>query len=255
MTICLDARAEASKTADVILSELRFNTSAGLNEIRYTATDRFVRATLPLNTESALSQLPIRSAGAYLITGGCGALGSIFAKYLARRYAGKLILTGRKESDTTRALVSEIATLGGEALFVPADVCDEQHMREVIATAKARYGRLDGVIHAAGGLDGKPLTTKNLADFNAVLSPKIRGTMILDSLTGEEDLAFFAVFSSVSSVLGDFGQCDYAVASRFLDAFAAERERLRAAGGRTGKTVSLGWPLWEAGQTHFADGG
>ncbi|MGL6097870.1 MAG: beta-ketoacyl synthase N-terminal-like domain-containing protein, partial [Fimbriiglobus sp.] len=68
-----------------------------------------------------------------------------------------------------------------------------------------------------------------------------------DLATRAQPLRWFVLFSSLSSVHGDFGQCDYATANRFLDEFAAARE---AAGG-PGKTVAIGWPMWADGTKHL----
>jgi len=67
----------------------------------------------------------------------------------------------------------------------------------------------------------------------------------LDLATQADDLDFFAMFSSVSSVLGDFGYGSYAASNRYLDAFAANRQRQREQGKRSGVAVSILWPLWK----------
>ncbi|HEU4886753.1 MAG TPA: SDR family NAD(P)-dependent oxidoreductase, partial [Thermoanaerobaculia bacterium] len=49
------------------------------------------------------------------------------------------------------------------------------------------------------------------------------------------------------AVAGNAGQCDYSFANHFMDSFAAGRERLRANGTRSGKSLSINWSLWADG--------
>lgn len=65
----------------------------------------------------------LREHGVYLITGGLGSMGLAFARELARSVRARLVLTGRSApSAAKRAVLAEIEALGGEVLFVPADV-------------------------------------------------------------------------------------------------------------------------------------
>ena len=73
-----------------------------------------------------------------------------------------------------------------------------------------------------------------------MLAPKVKGALVLDEVLRGESLDFFALFSSVSSILGIEGQVDYAAANAFLDAFAASRS---AAG--MGQTVAVNWGAWQ----------
>ena len=194
------------------------------------------------NVGSYIDNSAIKQGGTYLITGGNGGLGRIFARYLSQKYGASVIATGRS------ALEKSSSQEG--VLYLQADVSDRQAMAEVMAIIKGRYGCLNGVIHAAGLFSAKPVTQKNAAEFEAALKPKIQGTVILDSVTQAEPLDFFVLFSSTSAVIGDFGQCDYAVGNRFLDSFARMRENLRQEGKRQGKTITINWPLWREGGLH-----
>jgi Polyketide synthase modules and related proteins len=92
-----------------------------------------------------------------------------------------------------------------------------------------------------------PYVKKTKDQIKAVLAPKVRGTIILDKATKGEELDFMVLFSSLAGVVGNIGQCDYAGANAFLDAFAEYRQKLIEDGERFGKTVSIGWPLWKEG--------
>ena len=72
-----------------------------------------------------------------------------------------------------------------------------------------------------------------------VMSPKVAGTRVLGALAGEHDVELFAICSSLSSVLGGFGQIDYCAANAFLDAFAQARSR-----SASGRTVAIDWDTW-----------
>ncbi len=194
------------------------------------------------NVGSDIDSSTIKPGGIYLITGGNGGLGRIFARYLSQKYGASVIATGRSS-------VEKSAEQDG-VLYLQADVSDREAMTEVIETIKKRYGHLNGLIHAAGIFSAKSVTEKSAAEFEAALKPKIQGTVILDSVTQAEPLDFFVLFSSTSAVIGDFGQCDYAVGNRFLDSFARMRENLRQEGKRQGKTITINWPLWREGGLH-----
>ena len=77
-------------------------------------------------------------------------------------------------------------------------------------------------------MDTRPLLDRSASDFVAELEAKVSGSVALDAATADEPLELFALFSSISSLVGDFGQCAYAAANRFLDAFAEQREAARA---------------------------
>ncbi|MHB8523231.1 MAG: SDR family NAD(P)-dependent oxidoreductase, partial [Limisphaerales bacterium] len=219
----------------------------GESEIRYRDGSREVKA-LEVFSPAPAKPLPLREHGVYLITGGAGGLGLIFADYLARQYRARLVLLGRSElAPERRARLTALEALGAEVLYVRADVASLDEVSAAVRTSKERFGRIDGVIHAAGVLQDGFLLHKEPEQFRAVLSPKVAGVIALDEATRDEPIEFFVLFSSLAAVLGNVGQSDYGYANGFLDEFARWREERRARGERTGRTLSLNWPLWRDG--------
>jgi len=196
----------------------------------------------------------LRTRGTYVITGGCGGLGYIFAEYLAKRYQANVILIGRSPLDEGRQeKLDELVRCGGQGGYIAADVSNESELRTALAGMRSRFGSIHGVIHAAGSQRPESILDKDMDSFHSVLAPKVQGTLVLDSLFATEPLDFFCYFSSSSAILGDFGSCDYAIGNRFQMAHARHRNEQRALGRRHGVTVVVNWPLWRDGGMRFGD--
>ncbi|WP_039806820.1 SDR family NAD(P)-dependent oxidoreductase, partial [Pelosinus sp. HCF1] len=197
-----------------------------------------------LETGSSLLQ----AGGTYLITGGCGGLGFLFARHFAKTHGANLILTGRSALDEEKqAKIRELEALGSHALYLQADSCDVSSMKTALGEAKAKYGKIHGVIHAAGLAGSQSLFEKDLAGFRKIIEPKIKGTLVLDEVLQEEALHFMCYFSSSSAILGDFGSCDYAIGNRFQMAYAHYRQEKQLEGKAYGKSLVINWPLWKDG--------
>jgi acyl carrier protein len=78
-------------------------------------------------------------------------------------------------------------------------------------------------VHLAGVLDDALLGQQDLDRFRTTLAPKAFGAEYLDRLTKADDLDFFIVSSSVSSLFGSPGQANYATANALLDGLIAQR--------------------------------
>ena len=78
------------------------------------------------------------------------------------------------------------------------------------------------------------IKTREIAEN--VFAPKVDGLLVLNNIFKDVDLDFMACFSSISAILGEFGQSDYCAANAFLDASANRRN------GRF--TVSINWDTW-----------
>jgi amino acid adenylation domain-containing protein len=245
----LDEAARMKAWLPKLLAEL--NAEAGESVI-YRAGRRHVAritATQPVGDIDVL-----RNGGTYLITGGCGGLGLLFAEYLAKRYAANLILTGRSPlSQATQQKIDSLAKAGGQPLYLPCDVCNLEEMQRALQLAEEKFGVVHGVIHAAGVASRTRIAEKDPADFQQVLGPKITGTLVLDEIFHDKALDFMCYFSSAAAILGDSGSCDYAVGNRFQMAYARHRERERLAGRRQGKTLAINWPLWKDGGMAFGN--
>ncbi len=237
----------------LIWNELYDSQWTSTEEIRYRSAlpqlqQRSVKQLAPLHAEAGLSSLPLREKGVYIITGGLGGLGLIFAEYLAKKVRARLILVGRSApGEAQREKLAELLTAGAEILSIQADVSLPDDMARVVREAKAHYSELHGLIHAAGMNRDAFLLKKSATDMQSVLAPKVYGTLHLDAATQAEPLDWFVLFSSVAGALGNVGQCDYAFGNAFMDGFAEYRESLRVEGKRSGRTLSIGWPLWEQG--------
>lgn len=201
---------------------------------------------------------PLRERGVYVITGGLGGLGLVFARHLARESRARLVLISRSglpERDAwdgwvrTRAAddplrrrieaVREIEELGGEVLALRADVTDLEDVRAALATARERFGAIHGVLHAAGVVKDALIATHDQSASEDVFAPKLHGTHVLDEVLADDELDFFALFSSTSAVTGPAGQVDYVAANAFLNAYAEKRSAERRA-----RTVAIGWGVW-----------
>lgn len=195
--------------------------------------------------------------GIYLITGGFGGIGLHIAKHLASSGTIRLGLIGRsgmpprekwdaiirERSDDRLAArieaILEIERMGSQVIAIQADVADGSQLAEAIAAIRRQYGRIAGVIHAAGVSEGNLIGSLTLKEFKAVTASKIQGTWLLDRLTRQDDPDFFVMFSSAITLVGGFGSGPYTAGNAYLDAYSAYRSRH----GR--RTLVLNWPAWD----------
>jgi len=224
--------------------------------VRYRSGQREIPAWSELEIPSARHAW--REGGTYLITGGAGGLGLIFAREIVHHVGNvTLILTGRSQIDAARqAQLDALRTQGARIDYRAVDVGNPDAVNALIASITHEGLALNGILHSAGITRDGFLLRKSAADFEAVLDPKVSGVVNLDLATRGIDLDFFVLFSSVSGAVGNPGQSDYATANAFMDAYAGYRNRL-AAGDSTvrpsGHTLSINWPLWEHGGMTIAD--
>ena len=242
-----------------LLAELKLPISERV--IAYRGHNRWLQGFEPVRLEESVKDITprLREEGVYLITGGLGGIGLVLAKHLAESIKAKLILTGRSAfpareewnrwlatHDETNGIshkirkVQDLEALGAEVLVVRADVADLPQMREVIAQAQQQFGQIQGGIHAAGVPGGGVVQRKTVEEVQKILTPKVNGTLVLEMLLKDVELDFFILCSSISSLIGGFGQVDYCGANAFLDAFAnckiAENNRF---------ITSINWGAWQ----------
>ena len=197
--------------------------------------------------------VPIRADGAYLITGGLGDLGLAFARRLAKQGAHHLVLLGRsKPSRAAQRVIDELLGARVQVISVQADVADLDQLAEVFAKFKQELPPLRGVIHAAGLLADATIPQMDGERFLQAYIPKTFGAWNLHTLTADQSLDFFIMFSSIAAVLGTPGQVNYAAGNAFLDGLALFRRSQNL------PALSINWGPWSeiglaAGQTNRGD--
>ena len=110
---------------------------------------------------------------------------------IGRAIAARLVSAGdsvavldvgcRVDGHGRNAMVAEAAVreLGGDCLAITADVTDMDAVSDAIRTVKQRFGRLDGVINAAGVLRTGNVLTATDDDWDATLDINLRGAMLM----------------------------------------------------------------------------
>ncbi|MBF0437480.1 MAG: SDR family NAD(P)-dependent oxidoreductase [Magnetococcales bacterium] len=198
-----------------------------------------MRGTGPMTILPQRKESPLFHADAtYLITGGFGSFGLELAFWMGRQGVRQLVLTGRKGAASAEAKQAVI-TLESQGIRVMALAMDVTNSADVTRMIN-RIGRtmppLRGVVHAAAVLDDGLIMDLDQTRMMRVLAPKALGAWHLHCATQSLKLDFFALFSSVSSLIGNAGQGNYVAANAFLDALA----HMRRASGLPATSINWG---------------
>ncbi|MEE2828312.1 MAG: SDR family NAD(P)-dependent oxidoreductase, partial [Myxococcota bacterium] len=142
-----------------------------------------------------------------------------------------------------RGTLEQLRTLGGDVLYRPVDVRDQEAVSSALDEARERLGPVRGFIHGAGVLRDRRIEDKTAEQFDAVYDTKVSGMRALCSALQDDSLEFLAVFTSVSGRFGRRGQADYAMANEALVRMAGAESRRRPGC----RVVALDWGPWAGG--------
>ena len=151
-----------------------------------------------------------------LVTGGGQGIGKEIAKTLAKQGAFVLInyLDLGNNQEIAQKTQQEIEELGGKCALISANVASYQETEEMFKIIKKEYGRLDILINNAGiTKDGLIMKMKE-EDFDSVLNVNLKGTFNTIRHSARQMLkqrsGKIINISSVSGILGNVGQANYA---------------------------------------------
>jgi len=176
---------------------------------------------------SSEETLTFRADGTYLITGGLGGFGLVLGQWLVEHGARHLVLMGRSgaSSPAAKSAIEAMKEAGAQVVVAKADVSQAQQVKSILANIEQSMPPLRGIVHAAMILDDAVLLELNRERFQKVMAPKLSGAWNLHTQTLNIPLDFFVLFSSVTSILGNPKQGNYAAACAFLDALAHYRHK------------------------------
>lgn len=216
-------------------------------ELRYDKGVRLVKKLVPrvLSKNNTLRYEVWKENGVYLITGGAGGLGLLFAKEFVESVKnGTVILTGRSQlSENIQAKIQQLCKDGVEVVYKQADITDYAATKQLMDWIRSEYGTINGILHCAGIVRDNFMIKKTKEEFLSVIKPKVFGATYLYECVKKENFDFIVFFSSQSGEEGNIGQADYATGNAYMDTFAAYLTQKES----VGKVVSINWPLWEDG--------
>jgi NAD(P)-dependent dehydrogenase (short-subunit alcohol dehydrogenase family) len=133
---------------------------------------------------------------AMLITGGTAGLGLATAR-LAASLGARVAVAGRRE-DRGRTAADEV---GGECVFVQADVAADGDVRRLVAATVERCGRLDVLVNNAGIIRRVPVADEAAAGWDEILAANLRSAFLCSKYALPHLVVARGNIVNVSSVL------------------------------------------------------
>jgi NAD(P)-dependent dehydrogenase (short-subunit alcohol dehydrogenase family) len=112
-----------------------------------------------------------------LVSGGTQGLGAAIARAAAREGAA-VVVSGRRPEPGEK-LVAELRDAGAQAHFVAADVADVASAQASVAATVERFGRIDGLVSAAGLTSRGTLLDTTPELFDQHMAVNLRGPFFL----------------------------------------------------------------------------
>ena len=159
-----------------------------------------------------------------IITGAGGGIGRAHAALFAREGARVVVNdTGASrdgsgsESSAAEDVASAIRDAGGHAIANTDDVADEAGAERLVASAVQEFGKLDILVNNAGILRDKTLRKMTVEMWDSVIRVHLRGTFLCTRaaaihMCDRGQGGRIINTCSVSGLLGNFGQGNYAAA-------------------------------------------
>jgi len=159
-----------------------------------------------------------------IITGAGGGIGRSHALLFAREGAKIVVndLGGPRDGTAADAsaaekVVAEIRGAGGQAQANHDNVATTEGAAGILKTAMDAFGRVDLLVNNAGILRDKTFLKMEESNFDAVIAVHLKGTFLVSQavakqLVAQGDGGRIVNTTSVSGMMGNFGQSNYAAA-------------------------------------------
>jgi malonyl CoA-acyl carrier protein transacylase len=149
-------------------------------------------------------------------------------------------LAGIERTYAAASAIEAIEQAGGAAHYRSVDLTDGAAVARVIDEIRARHGRVDVLVHAAGLEISHMLPDKKPAEFDLVFDVKVDGWFHLLRAMGDMPLGATVAFCSIAGRFGNAGQTDYAAANDLLCKYASSFRSARP--GTRG--IAIDWTAW-----------
>lgn len=163
-----------------------------------------------------------------VVTGGTGILGNAFINGIIQA-GGKVGILGRNEIIASER-VQKITTQGGHAIALIADVTDELQLMAAKEKMLTEFGKIDGLVNAAGGnipeaiiQSDQDIFKLNVSALDEVMRLNLFGTILPTQVFGEaiKDNGSGSIvnISSVVSQLAVTKVLGYSIAKSSIDSY------------------------------------
>lgn len=184
------------------------------------------------------------SQATYVISGGLGGLGREIMRWMASRGARHFLVTSSRGVAGRADVIAFIKEMEDQGVVIHApasNIADRAVLQATLEEAGKTLPPIRRCIQAAMVLSDNMLSNMTVQQYHRALAPKYQGSWNLHEPL-PKDMDFMVFLSSMSGIIGNPAQANYAAGNTFDDALAWHR----AARGLKGVSFDLGLVL-EAG--------
>jgi NAD(P)-dependent dehydrogenase (short-subunit alcohol dehydrogenase family) len=178
-----------------------------------------------------------------LVTGGSRGIGRAIVLELAREGA-RVALNYQKSEEKAREVADEVASLGGSAFLVQANVGVAQEARAMVKRVADEFGRLDILVNNAGITRDTSLKKMTDEQWEDVIRTNLGGFFYCTSaaipVMTEQKFGRIINISSMNGQIAAFGQANYSASKGGIIAFTKTVAREVARKGITLNSVCPG---------------
>ncbi|MBC3796205.1 3-oxoacyl-[acyl-carrier-protein] reductase [Acetobacterium tundrae] len=179
-----------------------------------------------------------------LITGGAKGIGRAIALKIAEAH-GNVAIVYRGSEKRAEDTKNECLTLGVKAQSYQCDVSDFNATKIMVAQIIKDFGNLDILVNNAGITNDKLLIAMKEDDFDSVIATNLKGAFNMTKHVGayllKQRKGRIINISSVSGLMGNIGQCNYAAAKAGLIGLTKSTAKEMALRGVTCNAIAPGF--------------
>ena len=178
------------------------------------------------------------------VAGASRGIGKAIALEMAQNGADVAICYS-SDGEAAEAVCTEIRALGRDAQAYRCDVSDYQQCSDTVKAAIAHFGKLDVLVNNAGITKDNLLLMMKEEEFDRVIATNLKGAFNMMKHAGAHFLkrkkGTIINIASVSGMMGNVGQANYAAAKAGLIGLTKTAARELAARGITCNAIAPGF--------------
>ncbi|KAK1977274.1 beta-ketoacyl synthase [Colletotrichum cereale] len=182
-------------------------------------------AALVLTPPPPAERLALDGHGTYVLAGGLGALGLDIASMMIDHGAKHLVFLSRSGGGKNEDDLASFRARGVAAEAYKCDVNQAESVTRVFVKLKDEGRVVKGLIQCAMVLEDSIFDNMTHDKWTRAFMPKTRGSRNLLAQLSPGDAPFFIMLSSVTGIIGNTAQANYAAGNTFEDALAHHARR------------------------------